>query len=149
MQKIKKFSKSHKVNRTFIIKTCDECNKEMEILESEFNRGGGKVCSRNCYYKYQKRTIPTEEKSWAWKGNDVGKEGLHSWVKKHLGTPKKCEHCNTTTAKCYDWANKSQTYKRDLTDWIRLCRSCHTKYDYSFRQPKWKESVKKLGWKTF
>ena len=64
-----------------------------------------------------------------WKGENVGRQALHSWVKRHLGKPKKCEFCSTTTAKNYDWANKSGEYKRDFSDFLRLCRSCHKKYD--------------------
>lgn len=130
-------------------RNCFVCKKDFKTRITEINRGGGICCSRACYFIRFNSIVKKDKDSPNWKGNKVGKGGLHSWVKKHLGTPNKCEHCNTTTAKCYDWANKSQTYKRDLTDWIRLCRSCHAKYDHPFRQPKWKESVKKLGWKTF
>jgi hypothetical protein len=67
--------------------------------------------------------------SYAWKGDDVGYVSLHAWVRRNLGTPKKCEFCNTTTAVKFEWANKSHEYKRDLTDWIRLCVPCHSRYD--------------------
>ena len=148
MDKIIKFAKELGVNRTFIVKNCNECNKKIEVLESEVKRGGGKICSRNCYYKYQKRIIPKEENSWAWKGNSVGKTALHNWVERQLGKPRKCDHCNSTKAKKYEWANKTQQYKRKLSDWVRLCTKCHAKYDYPIRHKKWKESVKKLGWKV-
>ncbi len=65
----------------------------------------------------------------AWKGNKVSYRALHSWVERTLGKSKKCEKCGTINAKRYDWANKSKKYKRDIKDWIRLCRSCHMKYD--------------------
>lgn len=146
MKEIKKYSEKYKVNRTFIITNCSECEKQIEVLKSEVKRGGGKTCSRGCYYLRLKRIRPKEEKSWSWKGNKVGKEALHNWVQKHLGKPKKCEHCNTTKAKQYDWANISQKYKRELSDWKRLCRSCHAKFDYPTRSKKWKKSVIKLGW---
>ena len=71
----------------------------------------------------------TGSKNPNWKGDDVTYIGLHSWVWRNKGRPKKCEHCGTTTAKRFEWANKSHEYKRDLTDWIRLCTSCHKKYD--------------------
>lgn len=29
----------------------------------------------------------------------------------------------------YHWANISRSYKRDLSDWVRLCASCHKKSD--------------------
>ena len=69
------------------------------------------------------------EKHPQWKGDRVGYLALHQWIARKLGNPKKCEHCETTTAKRYDWANVSGDYKRDLTDWIRLCRKCHIQYD--------------------
>jgi hypothetical protein len=64
-----------------------------------------------------------------WKGDKVGYDGLHDWIQRERGNPQQCEFCGTTTAKRYEWANKSHEYKRDLTDWIRLCPSCHKRYD--------------------
>jgi hypothetical protein len=31
----------------------------------------------------------------------------------------------------YHWANISKKYKRDRVDWLRLCGSCHMRYDES------------------
>ena len=70
-----------------------------------------------------------EEKNPIWAGDKVKRVALHQFVYSRLGKPKLCEHCKTTKAKRFDWANKSRKYKRDLNDWIRLCRSCHIKYD--------------------
>lgn len=67
-----------------------------------------------------------------WKGDNVGYISLHNWVKRYKGSPKKCEHCLSEEKKMYHWANKSHEYKRDLDDWIRLCVSCHKKYDLKF-----------------
>ena len=64
-----------------------------------------------------------------WKGDEVSYAGLHMWVKKELGAPKYCEHCKKTDKKRYEWANISRQYKRVLTDWVRLCKSCHIAYD--------------------
>ena len=69
------------------------------------------------------------ENHYDYKGEKVSYIGLHNWVRKELGTPKKCEHCGTTKARMYNWANRSGEYKRDLSDWLRLCRSCHHKFD--------------------
>lgn len=65
-----------------------------------------------------------------WKGDDVGYDGLHDWVEKHLGKPKKCEFCGTTESRIFQWSNKSGKYKRELSDWQRLCVKCHVNYDY-------------------
>ena len=67
----------------------------------------------------------TDEKNPSWKGDEVGYYGLHTWVARKLGKPKKCNRCGTTKAKRYEWANISREYKRDLSDWERLCASCH------------------------
>jgi len=72
-----------------------------------------------------------DEKSASWKGDKVGYHGLHKWVPKHLGKPGTCEHCgrNNLKGRQIHWANKSRKYKRNINDWLRLCSSCHTKYD--------------------
>ena len=70
-----------------------------------------------------------DEKHGRWRGDNVGYMALHIWIAKKLGKPAKCEHCSTTKAKKYNWANKSREYKRDLEDWIRLCTKCHVQYD--------------------
>ena len=72
------------------------------------------------------------EKHYEWKGNKVGYGALHAWVKNELGQPKTCEHCgkNGLVGVKIHWANKTGEYKRDLNDWLRLCVSCHRKYDY-------------------
>jgi hypothetical protein len=70
------------------------------------------------------------EKSFSWKGDNVGYGGLHDWVKKKLGKSKICEMCgNSRESKQMHWANKSGEYKREICDWIRLCIICHKKYD--------------------
>ena len=97
----------------------------------EVNRGGAKVCSRKCYYEYLIKTRPKDEKSWAWKGDEVGITALHNWVERHLSKPKKCLKCGRIDCKKYEWANISRKYKRDLKDWIRLCTQCHIRYDGS------------------
>ena len=71
----------------------------------------------------------SEKDNYNWKGYNIGYSGLHVWVEKHLGKPRKCSHCGTTAAKKFEWANISKQYKRNLTDWIRLCTSCHVKFD--------------------
>lgn len=71
------------------------------------------------------RPIGAEHPSW--KGDAVGYHGVHIWIRKTLGRPSCCERCGATEAKRYEWTNKSRQYRRDLTDWERLCASCHRK----------------------
>lgn len=126
---------------------CEECGRDFKTMITEIKRGGGITCSRDCYYLRLKKIVRKGEQSPNWKGDNVGTNALHEWVKKNLGRPMKCEHCNTTTAKKFEWANKSQEYKRELSDWLRLCTKCHAKYDYSTRLPKWRATMSaKFGW---
>lgn len=64
-----------------------------------------------------------------WKGDEAGYFAIHDWVKLRLGKPRLCSECGTTEAKKYEWANISGQCKRELTDWRRLCVSCHRKWD--------------------
>lgn len=89
----------------------------------------------NAWNKGKKQSYPAWNKgifgakSPHWKGDKVKYAGLHAWIRRHLGTPSFCEHCKTTTAKRFEWANISKKYTREFADWIRLCVSCHRKYD--------------------
>ncbi len=75
--------------------------------------------------------VTSDENHPAWRGNKVLYRALHSWVERKLGKPNSCEHCKTNGLKGRQihWANKSGEYKRLITDWIRLCASCHGVYD--------------------
>lgn len=90
--------------------------------------------------KGKKNPENCNERNKSWRGDLVGKCALHAWVRRRLGTPKKCELCGTETAKIYDWANKDHKYRRNLEDFIRLCRPCHRRYDIdhnNYTNPTW------------
>lgn len=66
---------------------------------------------------------------------------IHDWLKVHYGKPKYCEHCNED-AKAYQWALRNGCkYERDINNFIRLCRSCHFKYDVAERKRKKEDSI--------
>lgn len=133
-----------------MITFCKVCNKSINDKPSRKRE----YCSRKCVSitfgpnnGFQKGHPPTsgcfkkgctpkmkDETHYAWKGDEVSLRTLHQWIGRKLGKPSKCEHCGTTEAKKFEWANKSRQYKRDLTDWIRLCTQCHHKYDDSKRK---------------
>ena len=138
------------IRRHKVEKFCPTCGNQMQARTS-YDLKDKKFCSMKCkrhtqetkeairkkktgqkvhseeWKNYLRKQV--DEKSPSWKGDNVGYFGLHSWVIRKLDRPKKCENCKTTKAKRFEWANKSGLYKRDLTDWIRLCTSCHRKYD--------------------
>lgn len=66
-----------------------------------------------------------------WKGDRVGYFGVHAWMVRHFGRPSRCDHCGTTTAKQFHWANVDHTYRRVREEWMRLCISCHLRHDYA------------------
>ena len=128
-----------------IKRTCGECRKTFMTWPTEIKRGGGITCSRNCFFKRLRRIIGREEKSANWKGDKISIRGLHQWVTRHLGRPQKCKKCGRVDCKKYEWANISRKYKRDLKDWIRLCKKCHIRFDGSKNQ----KNYKRLGIKEF
>jgi hypothetical protein len=64
-----------------------------------------------------------------WKGDDIGYAGIHDWIEKEKGKPSKCDICETTEAKKFEWCNKNHKYKRNLSDWFRACTRCHRRHD--------------------
>jgi hypothetical protein len=53
--------------------------------------------------------------------------GIHNWIERRLGKPNFCEDCGSKEDQRYEWANISGNYKKDITDWKRLCVPCHRK----------------------
>lgn len=58
-----------------------------------------------------------------WKGDNVGIEAVHDWVRRRKDKPLFCERCGTGNP--IDMANISGEYKRDINDYEWLCRRCH------------------------
>lgn len=71
----------------------------------------------------------SQEKNPVWKGEDVGYQCLHAWVRKYKPNPGKCVRCTSTN--CVRASNVSGSYKRELSDYEYLCQSCHSKNDKS------------------
>ncbi len=74
-------------------------------------------------------------KNHQWKGDEASYSAMHNRLYSKFGKPKRCDECGTVDErKAYDWANLTGEYG-DITDYRRLCRSCHCKYDKSRRSP--------------
>lgn len=67
------------------------------------------------------------EKNSQWKGDRVGYFGVHTWVYRRLGKPKRCGQCGSTNN--LQWANISKKYYRKIEDWKSLCAVCHRSFD--------------------
>ena len=76
------------------------------------------------------------EKHPQWKGDRASYRAIHKWVERKLGTPRKCQKCKLIILGQHrmHWANISRKYQRNLQDWIRLCSSCHGKFDTGKRR---------------
>lgn len=124
--------------------TCKQCNKTFK----EARCGKNIFCTLSCYHKSmvgKSHGHKTCTKAWnkgmkfpelmgeahfAWKGENVSYRNLHRWVERLIGKPNKCTECGKVGyERQMHWANKSRTYKRELTDWVRLCVKCHRAYD--------------------
>lgn len=98
---------------------------------SAWNKGTKGVMK--AWNKGMKAPWSAAEKNVNWKGDKVGYRALHEWIEGQLGKPTTCEFClkENLTGHEIHWANKSWEYRRDVSDWIRLCPSCHKAYDMS------------------
>lgn len=142
-------------------KNCIECKIYFFVRN---NKKGikRKYCSLKCYRinekgkhwskateikKGQRISIKTEfssqttlrENNINWKGDNVGYIALHAWVYRQLGEARNwdCVYCGSEDNA--EWANVSREYKRELDDWIPLCRKCHFRYD--------KQHLRKRDWR--
>lgn len=117
------------------LKICAECSIEF-YTHKKLQVCCSKKCATTLRHKDPNDNVGFKsqgrlDKNPAWKGNAVSYRALHSWVVRNWGKPMKCENCGTTTAKMYDWSNKTGTVSRDRSNWQRFCRSCHQYYDHA------------------
>ena len=111
------------VSKRTVARLCLVCQKDFMTWPTEIKRGGGKTCSRDCYYERLRGLL---DEKFAVKSNY---HTIHKWIYKMRGKASKCEMCSTENAKAYHWSNVSGKYLQELTDWQELCAKCHHKYD--------------------
>lgn len=137
------------------INYCIDCKKQISIYSkrckscsNKFRRGKyfvserGKINLSNAkkgkkhpmYGKHKKEETKRKiseanmgEKNGMWKGDEVGFNCLHKWIKRHKPKPKFCKRCKINPPR--DLANISGEYKRDINDFEWLCRKCHMDVD--------------------
>lgn len=102
---------------------------------TEFKKG-----HKNPYEMKRIANLARDERNHNWKGDEVGYNALHTYINRKLGKPRECMDCGFTSdnGRQFHWANISGNYTRDLSDWERLCASCHYK----------KDKIHKKGWRT-
>ena len=84
------------------------------------------------------------EKHWAWQKENPSYRAVHAWMRKEFGIAIKCENKECIyprkdgrgylmlKPKVYQWANISRQYKRERSDFMQLCSSCHKNYDVAY-----------------
>lgn len=87
-------------------KVCPDCNSP--YWNKERRHGGSRIGKRNPL----------------WKGEKAGYAAKHVWLMARHGKANKCEKCGVKNGK-YEWANVSGKYKRERSDYIQLCATCH------------------------
>lgn len=141
----KKCSGINKKGKNLIERLCKQCGKLFLIWPCYLKRGGrtGYFCSRKCsstfLYKENKglklknKEITSNQygkNNYQWKGENAGYKAKHIWIQTKNGTPSFCEVCGTEKAKVYNWAKISMEYTRNREDYLRMCKSCHNKFDW-------------------
>jgi hypothetical protein len=96
-------------------------SEETKMKMSENSKGKNK--GRKLSEEHRKKI------SEAIKKDVVCKRSYHNRITVIKGKPKKCEFCGTETAKRYEWACLDHKSYNDVNSYVRLCCSCHTKYD--------------------
>ena len=123
------------------------CGIPYTTTQRRLDMGRGRFCSNGCRYKNASRPRgltyvlkvpnptsfrpgveqPKGPDSPSWRGDDVHYKRLHRWLAQSKVKPDKCEKCGADGP--LDWANISHEYRRDLNDWMALCRLCHRNHD--------------------
>lgn len=113
-----------KISGEWYKSSCEQCSRPVKGVNA-------KLC-HDCYWI--DKLSPT-----VINGKPVSHYGkAHYWIAKQLGKPCICWHCGLTddNSRRFHWANKSEEYRLEIADWIRLCASCHKIYDNSRKEAK-------------
>jgi len=155
------FIKPHPLGRNMLNKKCVICGKEFEKdkrISMRIWETQTRFCSQKCVSKDKQILVNRKKgivesfkegrKAWnkgipspkgelnpSWKGEKAGYAAKHKWIVTVLGNPETCKYCDKTGLKRQQihWANKNHKYRRNIKDWMRLCRECHLIYDRKFK----------------
>lgn len=104
-------------------KLCLQCGKPFYATAGD-EKDRRRFCSLRCWGKTR---VGVENPSWS--GNHAGYSQMHRRVRNLLGSPVRCDECGTVEPKrTYEWANITGRFE-DPSDYRRMCRKCHRKYD--------------------
>lgn len=123
-------SKKYWKEKKFCCKKCGDKNRDFTNTIARMKNNNPARLSHNI--ERMKNNNPMSHGGEvAYKRNDY--KAIHEWVKRNFGTSdKRCEECGKidTRPRMIHWANISGEYKKERSDWKRLCYKCHKKLDY-------------------
>lgn len=107
-----------------------------------------KYCSKKCGLVYRNKTNNpmrdplvlnriSDKNSKLWLGENAGYFQKHKWIRSQGINRDFCLHCGIKGEYRKDnkwtieFCNISGNYKRNISDWICLCRKCHRKFDFN------------------
>ena len=97
---------------------------------SEAHKKNIKIALENLKVKRKMSEPNIGNKSHNWKGNEANYHTIHEWVRRWKGKADHCEICKSIEEhNKYEWANKDHKYRRVLSDYISMCKKCHSHYD--------------------
>ncbi len=138
---------------------CEQCSVIFYKRKTEYENRTQHFCSRPCHVQYQRHNKPSEETrrklseagKKTYKGELAGYTAIHKFIYAYHGKAMKCENVECVYPRIatgnrkmmqkpsrYEWANISGEYKRDISDWMQLCPSCHRKRDLEKKNKKLK-----------
>lgn len=107
--------------------------------------GCGRLTTNKMYvYGHNRRGVPVSPETLdkrsgrnhhLWKGDKAGYAALHRWLIRHKPRTGICEHCGDQRKPGRDgrpgtdFANISGEYRRDIDDYVELCKPCHRVFD--------------------
>lgn len=133
------------VYNTKVTCTCEICGKVFKTYRAEIAKGGGKVCSRECYPKYLSK-MTSGEKSHMWKGGTIEYYGPNWLFQRRKALARDnyiCQYCGKKKPKSKNHQvhhiipfrnfgyirGQNDNYKQanSLKNLITLCSGCHRK----------------------
>jgi hypothetical protein len=84
-------------------------------------------------WKKRKRIDQRGELNPNWKGDTVGWNGIHWWLRRNLPKAGCCEECGKKGKTDYAFRHHPEPYTRIRDDYAELCRSCHIRFDRACR----------------
>ncbi len=129
-QKNRTWSEEHKRNvRNMLIKRNKSKSHILKVKKALMGHG----FSKETLEKISKNQPDKRgDKNPNWRGDKVGKIGVHIWLRKFFVKTKVCSHCGIKKEGLCgtDWALiKGKNYERKRENFMELCRKCHAIYD--------------------